>query len=361
MDNILFLHKCFVKSGGIERVHTNLANGLKSVGKNPYFFVLDGFGESEEGFQRLAEDFPAERVSSELSFYKRLEKLWAFISKHQIQGIISATETANMFAFLTKIRFPKLKVIYTRHCAFDVSDQKLSPFAIKLLYSLFAFNGAVVGVSKSLRDQIKQAVVFKRKPIEFIPNAVISDEILLKAEKSDQQWPEKKYFVAIGRLVEQKGFDLLLPAYASAANKDADLPDLVIIGEGKDEHELIQQAASLGIAEKVIFAGFTTNPYYPIKNAQAFILSSRHEGMPTVLIESLSLNTPVIAFDCPTGPAEIIQHEENGFLVKHLDINALSFAILNWQQLPTENLANGVSNFTFEAVANAYHSMLEKA
>jgi glycosyltransferase involved in cell wall biosynthesis len=79
--------------------------------------------------------------------------------------------------------------------------------------------------------------------------------------------------------------------------------------------------------------------------------------MPTVMIESLALGVPVIAFDCPTGPAEIIKTKEVGVLVEHLNVDALSHAILNYAQTPNENLPSYVEDFCFSNAVNAYLKM----
>ena len=353
---VLFLHKHFNQSGGVERVHQNLAHALEQTGGAPVFYVMNGYGYSEKGFTALVQKFTAYRNDENKGFLSNLKDIKQLTKNYDFDIIISATEKANLTAFIFKLINPKIKVIYTRHCAFDVSDQKLPPFAIKALYSMFALNGQIVAVSNALKKQIQQSLLWNKKRVHFVPNAVISEDIYKKSLEKNPEHIEKPYFIAVGRLVEQKGFDILLQAYAKALNIITKLPTLVILGEGEDSQTLQNQAKSLNISHKVIFAGFTSNPYAPIKNACCFILSSRHEGMPTVMIESLALNTPVIAFDCPTGPAEIL-NDQNGYLVDHLNIEALSKAILAYKKLPHDALEQWVENFRFTAVAKKYISI----
>ncbi|MDP5030049.1 glycosyltransferase [Paraglaciecola sp.] len=358
-NKVLFLHKCFVKGGGVERVHQNLSAALQQQNINTCFFVLHGYGESEAGYNSLQNTQQAQRPNVNAGLVKKLKAVFDCIKANEIGAIIAATEQANMVAFLCKLRFPRLNIVYTRHCAFDVSDQKLPPWAIKLLYSLYAMNGQIVGVSKALQQQIKDTLLFNKKAVHFVPNAVVDDSIYLKAETNSDNWQHTDYLVAVGRLVEQKGFDLLLNAYAQALRLDSQLPKLMVIGEGEDKSQLVAQAAQLGLTEHVFFTGFTTNPYYAIKRAKAFILSSRHEGMPTVLVESMALNTPVIAFDCPTGPSELIVKGKNGVLVPHLDVAALALAISQYQNLPQEDISHYVQDFCYPKVANAYLTLCE--
>jgi glycosyltransferase involved in cell wall biosynthesis len=343
-----------VKGGGIERVHQNLADAFSEQGIKSSFFVWSGFAESEEGFALLQEQHSATRPSETASFMSKLNALFATIKSQNISAIIAATETANLVALFCKVRFPKLRVVYTRHCAFDVSDQKLPPWAIKLLYSLYLVNGNVVGVSEALKKQIVASVVWGKNKVHAIPNAVISNKMIELSTRDPNLDMEDEYFIAIGRLVEQKGFDLLLQAYKLALIQNNKLPKLVIAGEGEDEQQLKTQAEELDISHLVHFIGFVSNPYCLIKSAKAFVLSSRHEGMPTVLVEAMALNTPVIAFDCPTGPNELITDGKNGFLIEHLNVTKLADALCDYSSLPRKDLNETVEHFSYPSVARNY-------
>jgi glycosyltransferase involved in cell wall biosynthesis len=357
--NILFLHKSFIKGGGVERVHQNLAVALTEKGVTYSFFVLNGHGQSQDGFSILNESHRAIRAPVSSGSNAKLNALFKVIKTQDITAIIAATETANLMALFCKVRFPSINVVYTRHCAFDVSDQKLAPWAIRAFYSLYLTNGNVVAVSKALKEQIAASTIWGKSKIHFVPNAVISEKMF---ELSNSGLPlpiQGDYFIAVGRLVEQKGFDLLLHAYALSSKSDSKLPKLVIAGAGEDEDSLKLLSGKLGINNSVSFIGYTSNPYNLIKYACAFILSSRHEGMPTVLVEAMALETPVIAFDCPTGPNELIVNGENGALVKHLDIEQLSNAISKYKTLPCKNLRESVDHFSYSEVASNYISLCE--
>lgn len=351
---VLFVQKDFIKSGGIERVNTNLARAFTDLGTSVVFYIMNGNHCSEEGYSALSMQFQTERNLKEDSLFKKLSTLRTVIKKHQIKTIISATEQANILTFLVASTVRNVDVIYTRHVAFDASDQKLPAWSIKLLYSLYVTNGNVVTVSKALRDEVKQNVLWCKSRVFFVPNAVVGSHMLTAATRENRLKPANDYFIAVGRLVEQKGFDLLLHSYANALQVDDKLPTLLIIGEGEDKALLENMANDLGVSEKVVFGGFTDNPYSLIKDAMALILSSRHEGMPTVIIESMSLNTPVIAFDCPTGPSEIIKTGKNGILVEHLNTGLLTDAITKYKTLDFSGLETFVSEFVFENVAKRY-------
>lgn len=354
---VLFLHKWFALSGGVERVHQNLSNALANEGITSEFYVYDIKGEMKEGYDKLLKTQKAAHPIQTDSFLNKLRHLFAHIKAQKIEVIIAATETANILAALCAVRFPKLSVVYTRHCAFDVSDQKLSPAKIKLLYNFYSLTGgAIVTVSGALQQELLSNIKFGRKRVEFIPNAVVDKQVIEKSQTNTESFNSSDYFCAVGRLVEQKGFDMLIQAYAQARNSNRHLPKLVIVGIGELLNELTELAKSLDVTEYVEFYGFSENPYYIIRNAQAFILSSRHEGMPTALVEAMYLNTPVIAFDCPTGPSELIENGRNGFLVEDGNVDMLAKAILNYKELQGKDIARSVSTFEYQSVARRYIS-----
>ena len=246
--NILFLHKCFIKGGGVERVHQNLAIALTEKGVTYSFFVLNGHGQSEDGFSILNESHRAIRAPDSSGFTAKLNALFKVIKAQNITAIIAATETANLMAFFCKVRFPSISVVYTRHCAFDVSDQKLAPWAIRSLYSLYLTNGNVVAVSKALKEQIIASTIWGKRKIHFVPNAVISEKMFELSNCTSPLPIQGDYFIAVGRLVEQKGFDLLLNAYSQSYKSDGQLPQLVIAGAGEDEESLKRLSGELGIS-----------------------------------------------------------------------------------------------------------------
>jgi len=133
-------------------------------------------------------------------------------------------------------------------------------------------------------------------------------------------------FLAVGRLAPQKGFDLLLAAFARLASS---LPEwgLRIVGSGALERELGMQAARLGIASRVEWVPRTPRPWDQVTHDTIFVLSSRYEGFPNVLLEAMALGLPPVAFDCPSGPAEIVTPGVNGVLVPADSVEALAAAM----------------------------------
>lgn len=133
-------------------------------------------------------------------------------------------------------------------------------------------------------------------------------------------------FVAVGRLTEQKGFDLLLTAFAAVAARHPEWR-LRIWGEGPQRPLLERQIAELGLTGRVELPGITPDPGRWIETADAFVLSSRYEGWGLVLGEAMAAGLPCVAFDCPFGPADMITDNVDGLLVPDGDTRALSQAL----------------------------------
>ena len=132
--------------------------------------------------------------------------------------------------------------------------------------------------------------------------------------------------VAVGRLIRQKGFDLLLRALAKCGGAGQDAR-LVIVGEGPERATLNALAQQLGIAERVLMTGFVADPAAYYAHGDVFVLPSRWEGFGHVIVEAMACGLPIIAFECPYGPADILGDGEGGMLVPPENVDLLAAAI----------------------------------
>lgn len=162
---------------------------------------------------------------------------------------------------------------------------------------------------------------FLRSKCSVIPNPVA----LPRAEHYEGEL-KKPFVVALGRLVPQKRFDLLISAFAYLAREFPEW-NLYIFGRGHQRKELKRMVAEFDLGEQIVLAGRTKSPYGVLKRADIFVLASDFEGFPLVLCEAMACGLPVISTDCPTGPADLIDHGTNGLLVPRDDRAAMTEAL----------------------------------
>lgn len=180
------------------------------------------------------------------------------------------------------------------------------------------------------------------------------------AKSHDLSQTEKQdYLLCAGRLEKQKAFHFALEGFASVANEFPNLR-LKIVGQGSLEEPLKQCAVDLGVAERVDFDGFQKDmiPYY--LHAKATVLTSLYEGFPNVLVESITLGTPVVAFDCPSGPSEIVEDGVNGYLVGYQVVEDFKYKLaklINSSFNPLVVSASASKNGVLE-VSKAYEKII---
>ncbi len=143
--------------------------------------------------------------------------------------------------------------------------------------------------------------------------------------------PSGKLLVAMGFLIKQKGFDMLIEVF-SRLRRSGHNWKLIIIGGGPLEKELRRQAKELGIEEVVCFTGHVSNPLNILPKCDLFVLSSRFEGFSNALLEAMACGLPVVSFDCHYSPRELIQHSVNGLLVPEGDLVVLESTLSQLMQ-----------------------------
>ena len=137
---------------------------------------------------------------------------------------------------------------------------------------------------------------------------------------------DAKVVVAAGRVTPQKGFDRLLPAWAEAVREHPDW-ELRIFGDGPATKKLRRQIADLGIGDSAKLMGFTPRLHEELSRASLYVMSSRREGFPMVLLEAMAVGLPVVSFDCPTGPRDVVREGVDGHVVRNGDAHALAEAM----------------------------------
>jgi glycosyltransferase involved in cell wall biosynthesis len=194
----------------------------------------------------------------------------------------------------------------------------------------------IVTISQAMLDEGKEIFPWLEGRWRLIYNA--KDEQLLQqraSESVDDPRINDNYILAIERLEEsQKDLSTLIRAYQLLRNEYHHEEKLYLLGKGRDEQLLRQLAERLGIADSVVFLGFSSNPYPWIAHAKAIAHSAKFEGLPTVMIESLIMGKLIVATDCPTGPREILDQGRAGLLTPVGDAAKLAESL---HQVLTDN------------------------
>ena len=174
----------------------------------------------------------------------------------------------------------------------------------------------------------------------------------------------ERVVLAAGRMSRQKGWDRLIPAFAVLAREHPDWT-LRLFSQGKEEimSKVMAQISELGLRDRVELPGFTRRLPQEMERASIFAMSSRFEGFPMVLLEAMSCGLPPVSFDCPNGPAEMIDHGRNGLLVPQNDVLALGRGLLELAGDEERRRAMGAAarESSLQYTADAVYAQWEQA
>ena len=172
-------------------------------------------------------------------------------------------------------------------------------------------------------------------------------DTLIKSIPNAISWPigsrsplDSKVIVAAGRLAEQKAFHRLVDAYVGVARKHPEW-QLHIYGTGPERRNLRQRIRDHAIGEQVKLMGYSDNMPEVLRQASGYAMTSIYEGFPMVLLEAMTTGLPMVAYDCPRGPAELIDHGRNGWLIPDGDNEAYTAALLDLVVDPERRAAMG--------------------
>jgi glycosyltransferase involved in cell wall biosynthesis len=227
---------------------------------------------------------------------------------------------------------------------------------------VYPWADAVIAVSDGVAEQIACLTGIPRERITTIYNPVVTPELLEKArEPLGHAWfapGQPPVVLGVGKLKVQKGFRTLIRAFARV--RAARPARLVILGEGARRRALEALVDELGLREDAALPGWVDNPWAWMARASVFALSSRWEGLPGALIEAMACGCPVVATDCPSGPAEILAGGAYGPLVPVGDADALAAAILALLDAPPDpaRLRARAASFSVDPAVDRYLEVL---
>lgn len=315
--------------GGAEGVCVNVANGLADLGYQVNLVVLHL--NNAIYLDRVSEKVNLKVLGVNQVRYAGMPLLSYIRSNKPETFIVFDYELAVLLVLLRGVFKLKYK-IFARNVN-TISQRQSQAQGIWFKYVVLNLNRMfygkvdhVINQCKAMRDDLVKLHPQLKDKTSVIYNPVAQHIETYAMSIDFDQIEKKEYLLCVGRLEKQKGFHYAIEGFASVAKEFPNLR-LKIVGQGSLEKELKQCAMDLGVEEKVDFVGFQADMIPLYINAKATVLTSLYEGFPNVLLESICLGTPVVAFDCPSGPSEIVQEGVNGFLVDYQNVEQLKIKL----------------------------------
>ena len=311
-----------LKAGGAQRVLTTLANAWSGQGRQVCIITLAGsdtdFFPLEDGVRRIAIGRPRRsrtRLSGCMRSLRRIAALRRSLQQSTPAVIVSFLPVMNILTVLAAAGLGCPVVLCERN---DPGRQELKwPWGL-LRRRLYRRADIITANSRGVLDTLGAYVPENR--LSFVPNPVTVTAVPARTGG------DAAAILAVGRLVYQKAYDILLEAFARIAPAHPDWR-LDIIGDGPLKNALYLQAQQLGIGARVAFHGTVADPFPYYRSAAVYVLPSRFEGMPNALLEAMACGLPAIVSSASPGPLEYVRHGQTGLVVPPEDSAALAGAL----------------------------------
>lgn len=305
---------CFLTDldgGGSARTMANLVNSFPAVGIEPVLAVSRTGGPARHWLSDPAvlRDLAAGRVRRSRRPLRRM------IRDLRPDLVFSTEIAANLLAIGVASGARRPLPVVVRDVDGRSSVSLRGPIHRHLARRAYRRADAVVAASRGIRRELREDLRLPWHRVVTLPSPVevAANEAAARATRNrPSPVPDRSLLVAIGCLTARKGFDVLLDTFARLRTEGV---HLAILGDGPDKAALEDRARRLGVADRVSMPGFVPAPTDWLAHATVFVLSSRSGGSGHVIVEAMAARAPVIATDCPHGPADIIDHGKNGILV----------------------------------------------
>ena len=335
-----------LSGGGAERILVNILNNLDRHKFEPRLFLFEYEGDYlkslskdiEIGFSKKCTTSKKSRISIFNSIKKQFNRytsgskeLEEFIKEDDcVVAYLEKMSTYALGKIIRKSNKCSYAWLHTNASDFSTIHKFLSKKYYKYYKNVFCVSSECAEIAKKEFSKLSDK-------IEYIYNPIEIEKIIEKSnENSFYDLPSGKNIVAIGRLTTQKAFDTLIKAFALIKVSNV---NLIILGEGEEREYLEALIKENNLEEKVQLPGFVNNPFAILKKSDLFVLSSRIEGLPTVLIEALALNKKIVSTKC-SGSREILNNGEYGYLVEVDDVEELAEKITS--AILSSNNVNGL-------------------
>ncbi len=346
--------------GGLERSCAMLSQMLCKKGHEVHLVLLNN--EIDYPFSGNIFNLGDKKTANEnfLQRFLRFKNMRSFLKKESFDVIIDHRPKNNYYRelFYDGYVYKGFQRIYVIHSSKKKEYLTTNP----------AF-------SKVYNRNLKSAAVSKYIETEILNKSGINNTITIH-NAYDPQWNKikletpanlsgKTYILSYGRLNDEiKDFTFLIKAFSLSKVWEQQV-FLVILGDGKDLEKLKNLAAAQDCKNSILFLPFDPNPFPYIANARLVTLTSKYEGFPMVLVETLSVGTPVVSLDIVSGPSEIIEHGKNGLLIPERNLPLFAEALQEMcfnETLYNECKSNSkpsVSGFSMDVIAEKWNQLLQ--
>ena len=269
-----------------------------------YKFLFDNYN----GKNKLIKEIY--RIRAKATYLKKVEKI---IKENKYDVIIDYSSN------LLKYNNFDIKVPVFAWIHFSLTfGEKLSADKIEKYKKQYKKYDKILAICDTMRDEFVEILGMDKNKVELVYNPIDLEAIRKKAENIDKKYEnylKQDYFLQVSRLTEQKQPEHLVDIYYKLKQRGIK-EKLYFIGNGEKVELIKQKIKEYKLEDDVILLGQIENPYPFFKNAKLFVHTGKYEGLPTVLLESLAFGIPVVAYDCPTGPKDILgQNSEYGELI----------------------------------------------
>lgn len=348
-----------LSDGGAERCAALLSNYFENQDIEVYHVVFSGKVAYDYSGKLFHLEHLKDKRNSWWSRSKRFFALKQFFDTNHFDYVIDFRTKEYLLQEMIIHNFVFPKFIQTIHSYKIKSYVPKNKFLAKLLYRNCQ---QFISVSKGIQEKVN-------KNYNFLPTKLIYNPIdfeFISNQSKQEVTNDFQYVLSAGSMNKNiKQFNKLIECYANSILPSKKIK-LIIVGEGKLKNKWIKLAESLNLQDMVIFKGNVKNPFRYYKNAIFTISTSKYEGMPMVLLESLACGTPIISWDYASGPNEIISNKQNGLLIENQDTDKLIEAMNlfvsdnNLYLQCKENAVSSVKQFSLETIGNEWLNHLKK-
>ncbi|MCK8480123.1 glycosyltransferase [Psychroserpens algicola] len=344
--------------GGAERSSALLSKLLSGLGYTIHIVMI--VDEINNEFQ--GELLNLGKIDSRFPILKKIKKLKAFKSYlkiHHFDFVIDNRSRPSLLRefIVSRWLYDPRKTIYCIHSyrlnTYFSTVKCIAKYMYKDAYKLVAVSEEIKKAIASVYDLTNVITIYN--PVGDLQSQAITDEQLV----SD-------YILFYGRINDEvKNLSLLIESYHKSELPEHNI-SLIILGDGKDLEAIKLKVRAKNLNKDVIFKSFIDNPYSYVKRAKFTVLTSRYEGFPMTILESLALGTPVVSVDCKSGPSEMIRDGYNGLLVENNNSEKMALAMNRFiEDNPLylkckSNTKPSVAKFSMEHIGQAWEQLLTK-